>query len=40
MLYEVITHFRPAQYYRVWHWDAGQNKIVRVQEWTAIKAKR
>ncbi len=34
------NHFRPAQYYRIWRWDPGQNKIVRVQDWQSIKAKR
>jgi len=34
------NHFRAAQHYRVWHWDPAQNKIVRVQDWKAIKAKR
>jgi len=34
------NHFRTKQYYRVWHWDAGKNAIVRVQDWQAIDVKR
>jgi ABC-type branched-subunit amino acid transport system substrate-binding protein len=34
------NHFRTRQYYRVWHWDAGKNAIVRVQDWQAIDVKR
>ncbi|MCL4801579.1 MAG: ABC transporter substrate-binding protein [Burkholderiales bacterium] len=34
------NHFRTAQYYRVWRWDPAQNRIVRVQDWKAIQAKR
>jgi ABC-type branched-subunit amino acid transport system substrate-binding protein len=34
------NHFRTRQYYRVWHWDAGRNAIVRVQDWQAIDVKR
>jgi branched-chain amino acid transport system substrate-binding protein len=34
------NHFRTKQYYRVWHWDANRNTIVRVQDWQAIDVKR
>lgn len=34
------NHFRTAQYYRVWRWDPAQNKVVRVQDWKKIEAKR
>ena len=34
------NHFRTAQYYRVWRWDTAQNKVVRVQDWKKIDAKR
>ena len=34
------NHFRTKQYYRVWHWDAGKQAIVRVQDWQAIEVKR
>ncbi|MCZ7566393.1 MAG: ABC transporter substrate-binding protein [Burkholderiales bacterium] len=34
------NHFRTAQYYRVWRWDPAQNRIVRVQDWKAIRAGR
>lgn len=34
------NHFRTAQYYRVWRWDTAQNKVVRVQDWKKIEAKR
>jgi len=34
------NHFRTRQHYRVWHWDAAKNAIVRVQDWQAIEVKR
>jgi ABC-type branched-subunit amino acid transport system substrate-binding protein len=34
------NHFRTRQHYRVWHWDAKANRIVRVQDWQAIDVKR
>src|SRR5438067_3455308 len=34
------NHFRTRQYYRVWHWDAQKNAIVRVQDWQAIDVAR
>jgi len=34
------NHFRTAQFYRVWHWDPSQNKVVRVQDWKKIETKR
>lgn len=34
------NHFRTRQYYRVWHWDASRNAVVRVQDWQAIDVKR
>ena len=34
------NHFRTAQHYRVWRWDPAQNRIVRVQDWKTISAKR
>jgi len=34
------NHFRTAQYYRVWRWDPAQKKVVRVQDWKRIAAKR
>lgn len=34
------NHFRTKQYYRVWRWDPGANRIVRAQDWQAIEVKR
>ncbi|MGH8667826.1 MAG: ABC transporter substrate-binding protein [Burkholderiales bacterium] len=34
------NHFRTRQYYRVWHWDAKANRVVRAQDWQAIDVKR
>ena len=34
------NHFRTTQYYRVWHWDAGKQAIVQIQDWQAIPVKR
>jgi len=34
------NHFRTRQYYRVWHWDAQKNAVVRVQDWQAIDVAR
>jgi hypothetical protein len=34
------NHFRTRQYYRVWHWDAEKNAVVRVQDWQAIDVAR
>jgi ABC-type branched-subunit amino acid transport system substrate-binding protein len=30
------NHFRTRQYYRVWHWDASKQAVVRVQDWQAF----
>jgi branched-chain amino acid transport system substrate-binding protein len=34
------NHFRTTPFYRFWHWDAGKNAIVRVQDWTPIEIKK
>jgi len=34
------NHFRTRQHYRVWHWDAGKNAVMRVQDWQAIDVAR
>jgi ABC-type branched-subunit amino acid transport system substrate-binding protein len=34
------NHFRTRQYYRVWHWDAQKNAVVRVQDWQALDVAR
>jgi len=34
------NHFRTKQYYRVWRWDPGQQKLVRVQDWVGVDVKR
>jgi branched-chain amino acid transport system substrate-binding protein len=34
------NHFRTRQYYRVWRWDPGANRVVRAQDWQAIDVKR
>jgi len=34
------NHFRTRQYYRVWHWDAQKNAVVRVQDWQPIDVAR
>jgi branched-chain amino acid transport system substrate-binding protein len=34
------NHFRTRQYYRVWHWDAQKNAVVRVQDWQPIDVTR
>jgi branched-chain amino acid transport system substrate-binding protein len=34
------NHFRTRQHYRVWHWDAKANRVVRAQDWQAIDVKR
>ena len=34
------NHFRTRQYYRVWHWDAQKNAVVRVQDWQALDVVR
>ncbi|HEX4927234.1 MAG TPA: ABC transporter substrate-binding protein [Burkholderiales bacterium] len=33
------NHFRTTQYYRVWHWDEKQGRIVRVEDWIPIQVK-
>ena len=38
-LLKLHNHFRAAQYYRVWHWDNAQQKIVRVKDWTRFDIK-
>lgn len=34
------NHFRTRQHYRVWHWDAKANRVMRAQDWQAIDVKR
>jgi len=31
------NHFRTSMYHRVYRWDSGQNKIVRVKDWVETK---
>jgi ABC-type branched-subunit amino acid transport system substrate-binding protein len=33
------NHFRTTQYYRVWRWDPGTKRIVRVQDWKPVAVK-
>jgi ABC-type branched-subunit amino acid transport system substrate-binding protein len=34
------NHFRTTQYYRVWRWDPGAKRIVRVQDWKPVAVKK